>query len=570
MSLTLLDLPTLEYAFSQQALLTADQFVKEATRRGHPITLGHLEAYHRTGVLIPVFRAKRMPWPVNHGQGHSGLLPMHGAGLLVDPRSEPFRPWSRYFELGRHWTWSSRWVYSPYQLLALHRIDRLMTLGKPRFAKWAGAHYPWATRVGSGEIVEPLLIVALTSVERRYLPALQQSLHLPIGGSQPWNLKAEEYDNWARHWNAPEELIRLGCDAARILDAARHLLIEAGFDPLRKWLPVVRQATFKAWDSLAGDARLAIDFRLAAELLLRFYSDLTKAHVAPPLPEIPGMVSDPLAERLVRDRATLDADLTDFGLSPHPVLILVLEGKSEMVLIPAAMRAAGFTISRNGIQVIDGQGTTRDFTPFIVPMAAPDVTAFSGDPDYVMLTRPPTRVLVATDPEGSFSDAKREKTRRSYVTAIATAMEKTQGVETPEDELDTLVSTFTWGRFCMEYSCFTDLELASAITRLKRAGDAPVTVAEVAAARSSDDPNGRLRSLLDRGTTVKKPDLALALVPLVELEVRTALERNTLADTPIGRLLIKIEEEALKSRPERMIMRGKIGPARLVTGPVVS
>jgi hypothetical protein len=133
---SLLDLPILEYAFAQQALLTAEQFVKEATRRGHPITLGHLEAYHRTGALIPVFRAKRMPWPVTHGQGHSGLLAMHDAGLLVDPRSEPFRSWTRDYRRGRDWSWASRWVYSAYQLLALHRIDRFVTLGRPQLAKW--------------------------------------------------------------------------------------------------------------------------------------------------------------------------------------------------------------------------------------------------------------------------------------------------------------------------------------------------------------------------------------------------------------------------------------------------
>lgn len=80
----------------------------------------------------------------------------------------------------------------------------------------------------------------------------------------------------------------------------------------------------------------------------------------------------------------------------------------------------------------------------------------------------------------------------------------------------------------------------------------------MSATRDAIDPNRGLRSLLDRGKTVRKPDLARALVPLTVMSVLVAVEQSTLAETAIGRLLLHIEAEARKSRPERMILKGSL------------
>src|SRR5438105_3720712 len=54
-----LDLLELDYAFSQRQLLTVDEFIKEAEKRGVRLEVGHLEALHRSGHLVPMFRIEQ-------------------------------------------------------------------------------------------------------------------------------------------------------------------------------------------------------------------------------------------------------------------------------------------------------------------------------------------------------------------------------------------------------------------------------------------------------------------------------------------------------------------------------
>src|SRR2546421_1923620 len=52
------DLLELDYVFGQRGLLTVEEFQKEAAGRGVELQLGHLEALHRSGELVPMFRVR--------------------------------------------------------------------------------------------------------------------------------------------------------------------------------------------------------------------------------------------------------------------------------------------------------------------------------------------------------------------------------------------------------------------------------------------------------------------------------------------------------------------------------
>src|SRR5207245_2921711 len=104
-------------------------------------------------------------------------------------------------------------------------------------------------------------------------------------------------------------------------------IIDARFhDPLDDWITLVRQTDPGRWEDLKGDALSAVGHRVAAEILLSFYEDLVEAGAAPALPDLPSTASHPLRERIARVPTNLDADLTYFGLSPHPAVLMVLEG----------------------------------------------------------------------------------------------------------------------------------------------------------------------------------------------------------------------------------------------------
>jgi len=79
-----------------------------------------------------------------------------------------------------------------------------------------------------------------------------------------------------------------------------------------------------------------MDHRVAAEILLRFCEDLAEWGVGLPVPSAAsfGMNWHPLCDRLSTRDQTLDEDLMDLGLSPHPRVVLAVEGETEEVHVP--------------------------------------------------------------------------------------------------------------------------------------------------------------------------------------------------------------------------------------------
>jgi hypothetical protein len=97
-------------------------------------------------------------------------------------------------------------------------------------------------------------------------------------------------------------------------------------DPIDKWVDLVRMMSPDKWKELTGWARLAIDHRIAAEMLMRLRNDLEFEGVAPALGTLPTMAWTPQHDRLNPRMDDLDRILTDYGISPHPSLMLPLEG----------------------------------------------------------------------------------------------------------------------------------------------------------------------------------------------------------------------------------------------------
>src|ERR1044072_8215938 len=87
--------------------------------------------------------------------------------------------------------------------------------------------------------------------------------------------------------------------------AQRLLHVADSNDPLREWIRLVRLFHPKKWEQLQGDALIAMDYRIAAEMLLRFYEDLVQEGIAPPLKKTSKHFREPLDGRLGRDRKSV-------------------------------------------------------------------------------------------------------------------------------------------------------------------------------------------------------------------------------------------------------------------------
>jgi hypothetical protein len=105
----------------------------------------------------------------------------------------------------------------------------------------------------------------------------------------------------------------------------------------------------------------------------------------------------------------------------------------------------------------------------LVKVAELAVTPVVGErlpgPNGWRLIKPPTRLMVVVDPEGSQfgTPEKVAKTRENIVRGVMASL-KDQGVTNPNPaELDELVDIRTWPARCYEYTHFTEDELADAI-----------------------------------------------------------------------------------------------------------
>jgi hypothetical protein len=104
----------------------------------------------------------------------------------------------------------------------------------------------------------------------------------------------------------------------------------------------MRRASSKAWEKLKDAALTALDYRIAAEILLLFYEDIADRGQAEPLPVPQGMYRHWLQERLSYRHQTLDEDLMGLGISPHPRVVLAIEGETEQVHVPLVWNDLGY------------------------------------------------------------------------------------------------------------------------------------------------------------------------------------------------------------------------------------
>lgn len=162
---------------------------------------------------------------------------------------------------------------------------------------------------------------------------------------------------------------------------------------------------------------------------------------------------------------TLDQDLTELGVSPHPRVVLAVEGETEQIHVPLVWNELGFPDAPELIRVLMLGGVDRDLEKVAALAAAPLVgEKLPGENDKWWLIKPPSRIMIAMDPEGKyFAPTKVDGTRRALLKEIKAVL-RAQGVTNPNPaELDELVEIRTWTERCYEYSHFTDVELAEAI-----------------------------------------------------------------------------------------------------------
>ena len=581
------DLFELDFVFSQQRPLTREEFIDQCKRRGlHLRSWDQLEALHRARLLVPMYRFVKNVRPII-AEGRRRKMPLstilvnniwdgailrnylHGyknVGHPQDPRAEPFQAWNKYArKLDGQTIWRSSFLYSPYQLLLIPYLQEYIS--KMRWRKtprpFSNFDYSYNIKLSDSEQTEAAehviendeLVLLLSALEIKYRPHIVGTIT---------NKRGRSLDQWSEYNKKfkPGEMLRwLSLEPEVIRNTAQWLLNTAySIDPLRDWIELIRLCNPKKWEKLHGDALIAMDHRIAAEMLLRFYEDLVQEGIAAPLEESPKDFTGPYDGRLGTNRYELDETLMDFGVSPQPSLLLVLEGETEMLLVPRVMKILGIPVRNDLIKLFNSKGIDRKLGLLAEYVITPEL-GDSIDEGYI-LTRPPTHFLRIVDPESGFVDRRlREKHRKILVDSIWQGLPDDYREQIPKSEINHLVEIRTWDRKrqAFEFAHFTDRQIAWAILDTYHGSSAP-SLAEVS--RLVGIKRKHAQNIKDiwkrwKGRKPTKGRIAEALWPILERRIETALSRKTQRKIPVVRIVLHAIECAQSLRRDSVMIMKK-------------
>jgi hypothetical protein len=453
---------TIPYIFTQDNLLTSDDFLRQAKDRGQSLTLEDLQKLYEHQLITPFYRvddtpidSQRINVERDGGMNARGwALEAVAEGRLRDSAAEGYSsawPYARPDKSPDGW-WNG-FVYSSWQLLDL--ADALNALkGIERYGSRPGEVENYARSRS--------LAIALAALSPRYLPVVLGQYTLPASKDAPnyWRFRADV---------DPQELLAIAdFDMRDLQKHADNLLAAAHYsDPLAKWVKLLRYASFSGWSKLRDEPLNAMWRRVAAELLLRAHEDLAALGALPPLPSLAGSSwFAPQHDRLTPhypEAETLERALAELGLSPHPRVILLVEGETELVQVPRLLAEFGLAhpeqvrVQRTKGSKINAQLIARYG---VTPRIGRRVN------DNWLLDATPTALVIAMDAEHKWAtEAGREAERRKLQEAVREEV-RAQDADITQDDLDLLIKVRVWGDDKYELANFTDDELVAAIVQM--------------------------------------------------------------------------------------------------------
>jgi len=568
---------TLPWAFTQHHPLGTADFIRAAKERGVELTERMLRQLYRQRVLIPMVavtnRRHAEPYTTPNVESQSmgtrlfELREAREAGKVRDLYAEPFQP-RLQFTPPRPYNhgWWNGLIYSHHQLTIIPRLPRY--LGRARYTYRDHELHP--------RLPEPDMFlqhrarwyyrIALmaTALEARYLPVLDPEW------VQLVNAEKAEYDIYRRAFDvvAMSRYLRYSPAQAR-KDAEELLLFAHHIEPTEhSWSQLIRRAPRDSWKHLKDASLSAMDLRETAEILLRFYEDLSEHGAAEPLPTLSGRGWHPLLERLSHRPETLDQDLMHLGLSPHPRVVLALEGESEELHAPRVWRKLGFPAAPELVRTIKLGGVNHDPVKVAALAATPLVTRQDPSGEFWWVTKPPTRFMVAADPEGPYGPDKIDETRELILAEIRSGL-AAQGAKTTEEELGELVELRTWDASCYEYAHFTDEELADGIAAIHTTCNGWTRDQLVEALGYWRDKDKDIKRVWESGRwddglnrpsgawayKVSKTKLAEVLWPALEAKIEAAMTNPDAPLPPIARAIDDAFSTAQRWRYKSFVLR---------------
>ena len=307
------------------------------------------------------------------------------------------------------------------------------------------------------------------------------------------------------------------------VDQADRLLAEAdGFDPLGDWSEVVRIADPRRWGDLRFDALVAHEYRIAAEMLLRFVEDLARRGIADP-PDVPRpQLFHPRQQRLRVDDRERAKTVMRFGTSDRPSLVIAVEGDTEYEIVPRVLDMMGYDPLASRISVVNMKSVNSDVTFLARAVAVPRLSP-TGD-RHADLLSPLTSLMVVVDPEGPYkSHEGAEAEKGKMVESVLRSLPAPLQTDAMRNDLALILHIRRWPEE-FEFANWSDHELAIALQSISQyAENLPLDDLTCRITKHRNSGN-TLSSVWTnwRPRTPSKVKLAKALWPSLEDRIRTS------------------------------------------------
>jgi hypothetical protein len=569
-----LDVLSLEMPFTQAPILEPSDFVREANRRDVQLDVSLLEDLHRHRLLVPFYYVRQGTSravdivDVRNSRiadlGNSGIAPRlvrpAANGEVADPEHSRFRLWKRTNEKQLQPDQHSGIYYSQHQLLLLPHIKKFIDQQQSYFVGRGAMKFRSYRRLDPSFMPDPGYVVAcsqwrslaviLSSLDTIVLPEIYRK----IAWSLQWGEVRDSFD-------ADAALRWLGISLLNSHKLVNGLLRDAArLDDTGEMYDMIRRANPKAWESLSGHTLMAHDLRVAAEIIARV---VEMAEGLDAIDDRDGVAIG--AQRLSTRGRDLDELLTSSGLSPHPSLVVVVEGETEMRLFPRVMETLGVPIKADRIRVENREGLDNPLQ-LVARYAARPHLGNSTD-KWVFLTRPPTRVLILADPEKDYADEKKCSAQRDIIAkSIVSELPSDLHADLLAEDTE-LVSVRSWPNGPFEFSHFTDEELTDGLLAMAEVDysiDRDQLISQISEERLKPHATKKRKGpdvatvwsnrVPDYGFSKQK--FADQMWPVLEERIRNAMN-GSMANPPI--MNAALEAQRLSSLPRERVVVERAG-----------
>lgn len=237
-----------------------------------------------------------------------------------------------------------------------------------------------------------------------------------------------------------------------------------------------------------------------------------------------------------------------YGLSPHPSVLVIAEGEIEEAILRPLLEERLLPGWETRIRLHSQKGINRDVSA-IAEFVAPALSREDGE--WVELSRPPVRIIIVGDPEGSLASVPgREAMRRRWLDRLVDGLPRKWRNDHMRQQLDGFIEVFLWGEAPtnFEFAHFSDEELADGILAVSRSPDTPDRGDLIATMTEYRSQARNIRSVWDkwRGPKPTKMGVVRELAPSLLGRVQSELDAgSSLPEMPLSRLALRIIELAV-------------------------